>query len=118
VYAIKACPVENRNYRNRNSYVLSDSQAPIKALHNYQVNSKLVCDCHQSLTKLAKHNKVQLIWVQGPKSTEVNETADQLAKLGYECPFIGPEPACNISVRVAKTAVRDWTETNKNTGSP
>jgi hypothetical protein len=36
-------------------------------------------------------------------------TADQLAKLGSECPFIGPEPACGISEGNAKKAVRDWT---------
>jgi hypothetical protein len=39
----------------------------------------------------------------------LNETADQLAKMGSEHPFIGPEPACGISVGVAKKAVRDWT---------
>jgi ribonuclease HI len=34
VYAIKACAVENldRNYKNRNISILSDSQAAIKAL--------------------------------------------------------------------------------------
>jgi hypothetical protein len=29
--------------------------------------------------------------------------------LGSEGPFIGPEPACGISVGIAKRAVRDWT---------
>jgi ribonuclease HI len=38
-----------------------------------------------------------------------NETADQLARTGSEHPFIGPEPACGISIGVAKKAVRDWT---------
>jgi hypothetical protein len=38
-----------------------------------------------------------------------NETTDQLAKTGSEHPFIGPEPACGISVGVVKKAVRDWT---------
>jgi hypothetical protein len=32
-----------------------------------------------------------------------------LARTGSEHPFIGPEPACGISVGVAKKAVRDWT---------
>jgi hypothetical protein len=31
-----------------------------------------------------------------------------LARTGSEHPFIGPEPACGISVGVAKKAVRDW----------
>jgi hypothetical protein len=55
VYAIKACTDENidMNYKNRNIYILSDSQAPIKALDKHQITSKLVWDCHQSLKQLA-----------------------------------------------------------------
>jgi hypothetical protein len=62
VYAIKACAVENinRGYKNRNIYILSDSEAVIKALDNYQINLKLVWDCHQSLTKLDEHNRVHM----------------------------------------------------------
>jgi hypothetical protein len=32
-----------------------------------------------------------------------------LARLGSERSFIGPEPACGISVGISKRAVRDWT---------
>jgi hypothetical protein len=67
--------------------------------------------CHQSLIQLNKHNRVQLIWVPGHEGVVGNETADQLARTGSEHPFIGPEPACDISVGVAKKAVRDWTNT-------
>jgi hypothetical protein len=35
--------------------------------------------------------------------------ADQLAKLGPEQPFIGPEPDCGISIRISNKAVRKWT---------
>jgi hypothetical protein len=57
VYAIKPCGVENlnRNYKNRNIYILSDSQTAIIALDKPQITSKLVWDCHQSLTQLARH---------------------------------------------------------------
>jgi hypothetical protein len=34
-------------------YFLTDIQAVIKALDNYQINSKLVWKCHQSTVKLA-----------------------------------------------------------------
>jgi ribonuclease HI len=50
---------------NKSIYILSDSQAAIKALDKHQIISKLVWDCHQSLTKLARHNRVQIIWVPG-----------------------------------------------------
>jgi hypothetical protein len=63
VYDIKACTVENvgRNYKNRNICILSDSQDAIKALGKHQITSKLVWDCHQSLTQLDEHNRFQLI---------------------------------------------------------
>jgi hypothetical protein len=32
--------------------------------------------------------------------------------VGSEHPFIGSEPACSISIGVAKKAVRDWTDRN------
>jgi hypothetical protein len=47
--------------------------------------------------------------VPGHEGIVANETADQRAKSGSECPFRGPEPDCSISVRVAKKPVRDWT---------
>jgi hypothetical protein len=47
-----------------------------------------------------------------------NETADQQAKLGSECPFIRPETACGIAVGVAKKSARSWTKkTIKHCGS-
>jgi hypothetical protein len=50
VYAIRACTDENidRKYKNRNIYILSDSQAAIKALGKHHITSKIVLG-HQSL---------------------------------------------------------------------
>jgi hypothetical protein len=50
--------------------------------------------------------------VPGHEAFVGDETADQLARTRSEHPFIGPEPACGISIRVAKKAVRDWTNRN------
>jgi ribonuclease HI len=110
VYAIKTCVQENldRNYRNRNINILSDSQAAHKALDKHQINSKLVWDCYQTLIKLANDNRVQLVWVPGHEGIAGYETADQLAKTESENLFIGPEPACGISMGVAKKAITDW----------
>jgi len=67
--------VENmeKGYKGRYIYILSDSQAAIKALNNFQINSKLVWDCCQSLVKLAEYNRVQLICMLGHMGTDVNE---------------------------------------------
>jgi hypothetical protein len=54
-----------------------------------------------TLVELAKHNRVQLIWVPRREGIAGNETADQFAKIGAEHPFIGLEPACTISIGVA-----------------
>jgi hypothetical protein len=56
--------------------------------------------------------------VPGQEDIVGNETADQLARTGSEHPFTGPEPACGISIGVAKKAVRDWMKSQKNTGNP
>jgi ribonuclease HI len=109
IYAIKACIMENieNGYTGRNICILSDSQAAIKALDSYQINSKLVWDCHQSLAKLAEHNRIQLVLVPGHMGIDGNEIADQLAKQGSSHPFIGPEPALGISAKVARGVIRD-----------
>jgi hypothetical protein len=46
--------------------------------------------------------------VSGHEGIVGNETADQLARTGSEHPFAGHEPACGISIGVAKKVVRDW----------
>jgi ribonuclease HI len=111
IYAIKACIMENieKGYKGRNIYILSDSQADIKALNNFQINSKLVWDCHQSLMRLAEHKSVQLIWVPGHMGIDGNEKADQLARQCSSRPFIGPELALGISTKTAREVIRVWT---------
>jgi hypothetical protein len=62
--------------------------------------------------QLARHNRVQLIWVSCHEGIAGNETADLLARIGSKHLFTGPEPACGISIGVVKRAVRDCTNRN------
>jgi hypothetical protein len=50
---IKACTIKNLDRGYRNICTVLHAQAVIKALDNYQINSKLVC--HQSLMKTGEH---------------------------------------------------------------
>jgi hypothetical protein len=50
---------------------------------------------------------------------DANKTADQLAELRPDCPFIGPELACCISLGATKKALKDWMKRDhKNNGNP
>jgi hypothetical protein len=101
--AITACAVENldTDYKNRNIYILSDSQVAITALGKYQIT-----------IQLAGHNRVQLIWVPGHEGTAGNEITDLLKRTGSEHLFTRPEPACGISIGVVKRAGRVWMNRN------
>jgi hypothetical protein len=66
----------------------------------FNASHHLVQDPHNQET--SKHNTVQPIWVSGHKCIVGYETANQLAKLGSEYLFTGPELACCISAGAAK----------------
>jgi hypothetical protein len=51
-----------------------------------------------------------MIWVPGHKVIDVNEIADQLAKLGSESLLMCLEPVCGNSLGVVKNAVSYWTD--------
>jgi predicted TIM-barrel fold metal-dependent hydrolase len=54
-----------KGYTSSNIFILSNNNAGIKALHNYQINFALVCDCHHSLVELVECNRIQLVLVLG-----------------------------------------------------
>jgi ribonuclease HI len=104
------CTGEYRNgYTGRNMYILSDSQAAIKALDSFQIYFKLVWDCHQYLVKLAEHNRIQLVWVPGRIGINGHEITDKLARHGSSHSLIEPEPVLGASTKVARGVIRDWT---------
>jgi ribonuclease HI len=98
IYVTKVCIMDymEKCYKDRNIYILSDSQEAIKALNNF----------HQSLVKLAQHNRTQLIWVPGHMGIDGNAMADQLPRQGSLHPLIGPELALGISTKVTREMIR------------
>jgi ribonuclease HI len=98
-----------KGLKDRNIYILLNIQAAIKVLNNFQINSKLLWDCHQSLSKLAEHNTVQLVWVPGHMRIDGNEIADYLTRESSSHPLRGPEHALGISAKVARGVTGDWT---------
>lgn len=108
-YAIIACAQENMDQlsRGRHIYILSDSQAALKALSAPKVDSRLVYNGILALNKLGRHNKVQLVWIPGHEGFIGNENADELARKGSTTNFVGPEPCVGLSQGTIITAIKD-----------
>jgi hypothetical protein len=103
---------------NRNICILSDSQACIKALGKYQITSKLVWNCHQSLIQVARESSTDMgAWSQGYCWWWNSRL---LARTGSGHPFTGPAPACVVSqLELAKKWLGTGrTEIILNSGNP
>ena len=99
-----------KGYKDRNIHVLSDNQAATKAPNNFQTNSKLVWECHQSLVELAEHNRAHMVWVPGHLGIDGNEITAKLATEVPSHPLIGPESALGICAKAARGVIRYWTK--------
>ena len=111
VFGILRCAqiYKTKPLRGKLIYILSDSQAALKALNAYQTKSKLVWECFNELNLLGNHNTVKLLWVPGHKGFLGNELADKLANIGSSKRFIGPEPSCGIPYCLGKMEIQKWT---------
>jgi ribonuclease HI len=111
IYAILQCAYENIRRACRNKWILifSDSQAALRALDGPKVNSDLVVECINALSRLAGQNEVILAWVPGHCDIQGNEEADRLAKQASGLHLKGPEPALGIPRCSAREVIRVWT---------
>jgi hypothetical protein len=78
----------------------------MNALEGFQINSKLVWECHQFLVKLAEHNRILLVWVLAHMGIGVNEVADHLTE---QCPsnlLVGTEPVLGLFAKIARGVIR------------
>ncbi|KAJ8909669.1 hypothetical protein NQ315_008899 [Exocentrus adspersus] len=111
VYALLQCARENnlRAYiRNKRINILTDSQAALKGLRNHKVTSRLLWECWEELSDLARHHRVVLLWVPGHSGIKGNEKADELARKGSSASYIGPEPAVGVSKTMVRSQVKEW----------
>ena len=108
-YAICTCAQVNidRDTTSKTIYILSDSQAALKALDSCRVDSGLVLNCMKTLNRLGRKNRVVLIWVPGHVGVRGNEMADELARKGSERTMCGPEPCMGLSIGTIKNAIRE-----------
>jgi len=89
--------------------IFSDSQAALKALSGPKVTSRLVAECLDALTALARLNEVIIAWVPGHRGISGNEEADKLARQASAKPLLGPEPALGIPKCSVREAIKNWT---------
>lgn len=110
VTAIAECARANirRGVNGQSIYICSDSMAALAALTGHNFTSKAVWDCHTAVKRLAKTNRVSLLWVPGHSDIAGNEGADRWANIGAKNPLIGPEPTCGVSYSLARGSVQRW----------
>jgi len=99
IYTTNAGIVENKEkgYRGRKS------QAAIKVLESFQINSKLVPG-----ETGRTYNSMQIVWVPGHMGIDGNEIGDQFARLCSSHPLLGPEPGLGTSAKVSREVFMNW----------
>ncbi len=74
----------DKNIDNKQIEIYVDNQAAIQALGKYEITSKIILECKQSLNRLAENNSVRINWKPGHSGHRGNSIADNLAKLGVK----------------------------------
>ena len=97
--------------QNQTIYILSDSQAALRAIASPRVKQLLVGNCIENLNMLSQNNQIQLMWVPGHSDIEGNERADTLAKNRAHMLCEIPEPAVPVSYSRCRLEVRYWVQT-------
>jgi ribonuclease HI len=110
MYAIIECAricLNTEGLAGKHVYIMSDSQAALRALKSYTFPSKLVAKCLDNLKRLTTKCKLTLMWVPGHTGVDGSEETDQLVNKGSETHVIGPEPFFGYSSMKYKTDLNE-----------
>jgi len=72
--------LDTSKHHDTDIYILSDSQAALRALDSYTANSATIFESRKSLHEMATHLSINLIWVPGHRNIEGNCIAEQVAR--------------------------------------
>ena len=101
------------NPRGKNIKIYIDSQAAIKAISKYTVDSICVARAKEVLNTLGKSNCVELIWIPAHLGHRGNEIADRLAKLGSSMNdkyVTCPEPYAPVPISYINGKINEWAD--------
>ncbi|KAL7723284.1 hypothetical protein ACLKA6_013326 [Drosophila palustris] len=78
IHAIEVCVTEctRRRMQAATIFILSESQAALKALQSFKITSKLVDNCLRLLDCLGETNTLTVGWIPGHEGHKGNEIAD------------------------------------------
>lgn len=96
------------NFLHKKISLCSDSQAALKALMSYKIDSRLVLECRNLLQELSQRNLLTLVWVPGHSDISGNEEADGLARGGSSVVPTMPAPCIPLSKGWMKSTIRLW----------
>ena len=105
--------LQREDLNGRKVFILSDSQAALRAISSTSFSSRLVFSCYALLRDLATRCDLSLEWVPGHCGISGNIRIDSLAKVGAGLPFVGSEPFCGLGSSNLKVRFLDWLNKEK-----
>jgi ribonuclease HI len=93
---------------NQAIYILSDSQASIKALRKDTIITNLLQKCIKILHQICTTNTVHIHWIKAHVGHMGNEEADKLAKLGAYSVTTDVEPILPVSRRWLRSTIEEY----------
>lgn len=93
---------------NNPIYLYTKSLGAVKSLEKYKIESKLVMECVEMLSKIAEHRNITVIWTSTSHGDSCFNKANILAKEGASITLYGPEPFFPLTDRKFRQTCNEW----------